>query len=221
MTGEPTQLDFILEQVRQELRPPELGTVQDVYEHNSADDNSNHEVDVKIIGEDRTRRRLPVAVPTDGSARVPRGPDHPEGPDDVLVQFIKGNSESGVVTNVVPTTESRAPLGTAGDVRLSRGNLYVEMAGDGSVARIGKKPGDQDTPTATVEVDSQGAITIETEGDVTISAGGDVVIDEGGTAVPVAKQDHTHDYSGTTSDGATYNGTTKKPNEDGTATEIE
>lgn len=64
-------------------------------------------------------------------------------------------------------------------------------------------------------------IDITASGDISVSAQGDVTIDEGGTPKKVAYQDHTHDYSGSTSDDASYEGTTTKPNEAGTETEIE
>jgi hypothetical protein len=64
-------------------------------------------------------------------------------------------------------------------------------------------------------------IDVEAGGDISVSAQGDVTIDEGGTPKKVAYQNHTHDYSGSTSDGASYSGTTTQPNEDGTQTEVE
>jgi hypothetical protein len=64
-------------------------------------------------------------------------------------------------------------------------------------------------------------IEVKAGGNITVSAGEDVVVDEGGTPKKVAYQNHTHDYSGSTSDGASYSGTTTTPNEDGTEVEIE
>jgi len=176
---EPTNIDWVISQVRDRLKPPQRGTVKQVYEHTSSDDVSNHEVDVQLVDEpDRTRRRLPVAVPTDDAALVPRGPDDPDGPDDVLVQFVDGNSERGIVTHVVPTAESRAPQGQAGDVRVTRGDLYAELSGDGSVARLAEKPGDLDGPTAEIAIDASGAETVaRVDADtVVLGAGGSQVI---------------------------------------------
>jgi hypothetical protein len=105
------------------------------------------------------------------------------------------------------------------------------MHPDGDWARTAVKPSDDGTPSTKVEVDDSGATTqvnIETDGDVslqadgdiTVSAGGDVFINEGGSTKAVATEDHTHDYSGTTSDGASYSGTTTKP-DDTTEVELE
>lgn len=222
MTEEPTNIDNVLRRVREELLQPQRGIVQEVFAHSASDDVSNHEVSVRLIDEDQARQRLPVASPADDVAMVPRGPDDPGGPDDVLVQFLDGDAQRGIVTHILPTLESRAPEATAGDIRAKRGDLYLELAGDGSSARLARKPGDRDPPTAAVSVDDAGNIAIETDGDISVSAGGDIVIDEGGTAKAVATEDHTHtfSYDGGGKNSSQLSGTTAGP-DDVTSTEVE
>jgi len=205
----------ILQVVRSELSMLRIGRVTTVWTHTTETDQSNHEVDVAIPPGESMQEpdRVPIMQSTSGAAYVPR-----EG-DLVLVGYLQGSGERPVVLGAVygDADADRAPLADEGDVRIHRGQLYSELAGDGSVARIAKKPGDQDTPTARVEIDDTGSVTVETDGDITISANGDVVIDEGGEAKSVATADHTHDYSWTDAGGS---GITGPPSET-TSTEIE
>lgn len=78
-----------------------------------------------------------------------------------------------------------------------------------------------DADAEDIEAYATKSVTVEAGGNIRISAEGDVFIDEGGTPKSVAYQDHTHDYSGSDSDGNSYSGTTTTPNEPGTETEIE
>jgi hypothetical protein len=212
-----TERGRILQIVRGELSFPRVGRVVTVWPH-TGDESvpSNHEVDVAIPPGEPVKepRRVPIMQPTGGAASLPR-----EG-DLVLVGYLQGQGERPVVLGAVygDADRDRAPRANGGDIRATRGSLYTELAGDGSYARIAKKPDDLEAPTATVEIDAQGTITLDTDGDVTVSAGGDVVIDEGGEAAPVAKQNHTHPYGWTDSGGS---GDTGTPNESGTETEIE
>ena len=222
MTGdavEPTERGRIQALIDNAIALPRIGRVTAVRTHTDTSDTSNHEVDVAVPPGDPVQefRTVPILQPTGASVALPQ-----EG-DLVRVNFLDGDGDRPIVDGVVyaDADRDRAPLADAGDVRVSRGDLYAELAGDGSVARLAKKPGDLDTPTATVSIDAQGAVTIKTDGDITVSAGGDVVIDEGGTAAPVAVQGHDHDFSGTTSDGASFSGTTTQPNQSGTNAEIE
>jgi hypothetical protein len=212
-----TERGRILQVVRGELSFPRVGRVVTVWPHTGAEDRpSNHEVDVAIPPGEPVQepRRVPILQPTGGAAYVPR-----EG-DLVLVGYLRGSGDRPIVLGSVygDADADRAPLASESDIRATRGSLYTELAGDGSYARIAKKPDDLEAPTATVEIDAQGTITLDTDGDVTVSAGGDVVIDEGGEAAPVAKQNHTHPYDWTDGGGS---GDTGTPNESGTATEIE
>lgn len=214
---EGTERSRIRRLIQKEIKQPTVGEVQQVYPHTGNEERpSNHEVDVSVPpgpNPRETYQRRPVVAPTSGTVVTPRKGDL------VLLQFPK-RSDKPFVTGVVygDQDDDRAPKAEKDTIRATRGSLYTELAGDGSVARIAKKPDDTKEPTAKVEINDQGVVTIETEGDITVSAGGNVVIDEGGTAKPVARQDHTHAYSWTDSGGS---GNTDPPNENGTKTEIE
>jgi hypothetical protein len=213
---EPTDLAYLRSVIREAVRPPEIGRVTAVRTRDSPEAISNHEADVDLLRRAQSLQDVPVAQPTTGAAVVP------DESDLVLISWTGPEADQPLITRHVyaDADGDRAPLAETGDVSVRRGSLYVDLAGDGSVARIAKKPGDQDAPTAAVSIDEQGTVTIETDGDITVSAGGDVVIDEGGTAQPVATEGHTHEVSGATSDGATFSETTTGPS-DTTSTEIE
>jgi hypothetical protein len=214
---EPTERSRIRDLIAEQVKQPTIGEVQEVFPHTGNESRpSNHEVTVSVPPgptPTETYQRRPVVVPTSGAIVTPQKGDL------VLLQFPK-RSDKPFVTGVVygDQDKNRAPKGAKNVVRLTRGSLYAEIAGDGSSARIAKKPDDTEDPTAKVEIDDAGTVTVETDGDITVSAGGNVVIDEGGTAKPVARQDHTHPYSWSDSGGS---GDTDTPNESGTSTEIE
>jgi len=219
---EPTERSRIRDLIAEQVKQPTIGEVQEVFPHTGNESRpSNHEVTVSVPpgpNPTETYQRRPVVTPTSGTVATPRKGDL------VLLQFPK-RSDKPFVTGVVygDQDDNRAPKGKKDTVRVTRGQLYTEIAGDGSIARIAKKPDDTKEPTAKVEIDDQGNVSIETDGDITVSAGGDVVIDEGGSAKPVARQDHTHDftYDGGGKNSSSLSGSTNTPNESGTSTEIE
>lgn len=219
---EDTERSRILDLVRGEFDFPVVGEVTAVHPHTGNEDKpSNHEVDVAVPpGPNPTEAydRRPVVVPTSGVVATP------EKGDLVVLIFPKRSGKPYVLGTVYgDKPDDRAPKAEKDTVRVTRGDLYLELAGDGSAGRIAKKPDDTKTPTAKVEIDDTGAVSIETDGDITVSAGGDVVIDEGGSAQKVAKQNHTHDfdYNGGGKNSSTLSGSTNTPNESGTKTEIE
>jgi len=215
MPFEPTERDRIVSEVLSQIKVAQIGTVTKVFEHSSGDDNSNHEVNVLLRDEDVERRRVPVAVSTEGEAVVPRVDDM------VVVQFLDGFEEAPVVIGTIYNDVDRAPLGKEGIIRRRRGSVYTEMHPEGDWARTAVKSSDDGTPSTKVEVNDSGGTTkvnIETDGDINISAGGDVVIDEGGTAKKVATEDHTHTVSNISTGSSSV--TTSGPS-DNTSTEIE
>lgn len=220
MEFDRTQAQWIENKIEDVVTFPQLGEVVGVTEHTSANDKSNHEVDVILRDEEKERRNVPVMSPASGDAYVPQAGDA------VVIIFLDGDGEAPVVVGNIYDIESRAPLGREGIKRRKRGSLYTEIHEDGDWARIAKKSSDDGTPTSKVEIDDSGNTTklnIETDGDITISADGDVLIDEGGTAQPVAVQGHDHDftYDGGGDNSSTLSGTTNTPNQNGTETEIE
>jgi hypothetical protein len=181
---EDTERARILSIVRDEINLPQIGEVTSVTTHTSNDDVSNHEVDVQIPPGNnpiREHHRVPVGVPAGGMVAVPR-----EG-DKVLVQYQAGDGERPLVTKVfyADAPGDRAPVGDVGDIRARRGDLEVDLAGDGSHARLAKTPTDGGTPDVLVEVTSDGTIRLgDPNGTLKkIARVGDPVEDDTGTQI--------------------------------------
>ena len=131
-------LDLVRRVVAQELqrvRGNVLGVVTKVYAHEAADDNNNHEADVKLKHLDLELTRVPVAVPHGGFAAPPRPGDL------VLVQFIAGDLNQPVIAGrfyhaVDPPPihreddilfEHRVPDGTRNQLRFARdGSIFLQ-----------------------------------------------------------------------------------------------
>jgi hypothetical protein len=160
MLLDETQLELIKQEIREEVQAPRIATVTAVNTRESDSDGPGHLLDAELVGRPQTLRDVPVLSPVDGSARLPRAPSDPGGPDDILVQYLAGENSRPVVTHVAPTLESPPPKATNGDIRMTRGDLYVEMAGDGSSARLARKPDDRAEPDLVVEVDADGTIRL-------------------------------------------------------------
>jgi len=181
---EDTERARILSIVRDEINLPQIGEVTQVTTHSSSDDASNHEVDVQIppgATPVREHHRVPVGVPAAGMVAVPE-----EG-DLVLVQYKAGDGERPLVTKVFygDADADRAPVGDAGDVCARRGDLEVDLAGDGSYARLAKTPTDGGTPDVVVEVGDDGTVRLgDPDGDLAaLAREGDVVEDADGNEV--------------------------------------
>jgi uncharacterized Zn-binding protein involved in type VI secretion len=148
----------ILNIVRGELSFSKIGRVRTVWTHTEPDDNSNHEVDVAIPpGEPlQEPRRIPVIQPTIGGVYVPK-----EG-DLVRISYLDGDGDRPIVDGVVygDADEDRAPLAEEGDIRLFRDDLGVELAGDGTHARLTKRTDGASDPDLVVEIDDTGTIRL-------------------------------------------------------------
>lgn len=180
---EDTERARILSIVRDEINLPRIGEVGKVWPHTGSEDPpSNHAVDVSIPPGNnpiREHNRVPVGVPAGNTIAVPQKGDL------VLVQYRAGDGERPVVTDVFygDADSSRAPVGDAGDLRARRGDLEVDLAGDGSYARLAKTPTDGGTPDVVVEVADDGTIRLG---------------DPNGTMQPIARVgDPVEDGSGT------------------------
>jgi hypothetical protein len=181
---EDTERGRILSIVRDELRLSRVGEVTKVWTHSSADDKSNHEATVVIPpGQNPVRQhdRVPIAVPSSGVITVPKVGDL------VLVTYRAGDGDRPVVTNVVYGDDDadRANLGSAGDVKVRRGDVEAEVAGDGSYARLAKTTTDGGTPDLVVEVDDAGTVKVgDPSGTLkAIARDGDAVTDSNGSQV--------------------------------------
>lgn len=156
---ETTERGRILNVVRGELSFLRRGRVVTVWPHTGSESTpSNHEVDVAIPPGEPVQepRRVPVRQPTGGAAFVPQ-----EG-DMVLVGYLQGSGERPVVLGAVygDADDDRAPIASAGDIRLTRGDLAVELAGDGSAARLALRPDATTEPDLVVEVAESGTIRL-------------------------------------------------------------
>jgi len=156
---EPTERSRIKSLINETVRQPTVGEVEAVFPHTGDEDRpSNHEVNVSVPPgptPSETYRRRPVVVPTSGSVVTPR-----EG-DLVLLQFPR-RSDQPFVTGVVygDADDDRAPVGESGTVRFGRGDLEVQLAGDGSSARLALRPDATTSPDLVVEVDESGTIRL-------------------------------------------------------------
>lgn len=217
MKEEDTEQGRIRRVIDEEVQLPRTGVITNVREHDAADDLWNYEVDVKLAPGNE-ERKVPVATSVPNMTAAPRAVDHPDGPDLAIVQYISDEeTERPVITGFLFTDKNRPEVGSQGLVTIRRGSLVVEAMADGSEVRLAHDDGSE------VSVDDAGNITINATGDVTVSADGNVVIDEGGDAKPVARADHTHDftYTGGGKNSGQLTGTTSAENEASTQTEIE
>lgn len=150
---EPTRDARIRRIIDEEITLPQTGIITRVREHQSEDDVWNFHVDVRI-SEENHPRKVPVATAIPEMIASPRSTAHPDGPDLALVQYLDDDeTERPIVTNILFNRQDRAPKGEEGVLRIRRGNLYVEMAEDGSHARLSKKSDDNATPDLIVEID--------------------------------------------------------------------
>lgn len=128
-------LDIVRRVVEQELtrvRGSLLGVVTVVHAHTDADDNNNHEADVKLRHLDLELTRVPIAVPHVGAAAPPRVGDL------VLVQFIDGDLNQPVLAGRFYHADDRPPLYKEDDVlfehRVPDGTRnQLRFAADGSI----------------------------------------------------------------------------------------
>lgn len=132
----------------------QIGRVVKVFEHTSADDNSNFEANVILRDEDKERRGVPVMTARKGEIAPP------ESGDKVVVGFLDSASESPIIIGNIYDVATRPPLGRAGMYRLKRGDLYLEAHEDGDWMRMAKKSADDGTPSAEVEIKQNGDVDI-------------------------------------------------------------
>jgi hypothetical protein len=141
---------------------------------------SNHEVTVAAPPgvRDQTFERRPVMTTTSGVVASPQ-------PGDLVLVVFPARSELPFVLGNLygDSDQTRAPLGDPGVIRFKRGSLYVELAADGTSARLAKKTNETPIPADTAEPDSE--VSLSETGDITISddggSGNSVTIDSGGS----------------------------------------
>ena len=184
-----TERGRILQVVRGELSFPRVGRIVTVWPHTGDEDRpSNHEVDVAIPPGEPVQepRRVPILQPTGGAAYVPRDGDL------VLVGYLRGNGDRPIVLGSVyaDADRDRAPIAEEGDIRLRRGDIAMELDGEGTRGRLAVRPDDEQPPDLVVEVDASGTIRLG---------------DPDGSLKPVARQGDS--ITGETADGVSVSGT--------------
>jgi hypothetical protein len=159
-----TESSYIEEKFVEAELKPQIGQVVKVREHASPTDFNNFECDVLVRGKTQQRRGVLLATPAAETVYVP------SVGDTVLVQTIAGRGERAVITHVLHTAETRAPLGEEGIIRQKKGNLYYEVHPDGDWIRMAYKNADDavgGSADARIEIDDTGSdpvINITTSG---------------------------------------------------------
>jgi len=184
-----TLFETIQRIVQEELvrvRTAELGLVQKQHPHASESDTDNYACTVQLRDSGMVLKEVPVATSRMGVASIPAVGDM------VLVQFIGGDINHGVITGSVYNDEDRPPPNDDGQAILhlplgAGDNDAVHIAlTSGSKREIGIKLGsglsislrdddpavelDVDSGKATVKIDRDGAISIKSNGKITMEA---------------------------------------------------
>ncbi|OYR94038.1 hypothetical protein DJ71_02325 [Halorubrum sp. E3] len=150
---DPNRRGDTLRRISDASSPPRVGRVVAVRAHTGSESPpSNHEADVAVPpgGEvDQQHREIPVRQPGAGMAVVPR-----EG-DLVLVGYRNGDDPYVDGAIYGDADDDRAPVASAGDIRLRRKGATIEIAstdaGD-DVVRVTRQPDDADAPDMGLEL---------------------------------------------------------------------
>lgn len=200
MEQEPTDRAMIESVVRDIYKMPELGIVDEVYEHQEVDDKKDFQCDVEMRDTGKIRNDVLVEQPTRGSMFIP------EEDELVKVIFLAGNEDRPLITGRVPNHIDRPPMGEAGMARISRGvsqkqidednpkvtyvdwegnensvnpkspyGLFFDIAPDGSYMRLGRRVKDdeetQDVHHSQIRADAE--IVLKRNGNIRIAAAED------------------------------------------------
>lgn len=198
----------IQEIVRQELRRvriTELGLVEDVYPHNSSNDDDNYGCDVRLKNSGLVLKRVPIATGQIGTVAIPNKGDL------VAVAFEKGDVNQPLVIGRFYNADDRPPLNNPDEIifrlPLAKGDddtvkaairnisdnspprevllemtpkITVQVNDDTIKAVAGKTEMQLDQPGesgGTVTIFAGGTqITIQQDGDVTIEAGQNITL---------------------------------------------
>ena len=200
MRQEPTDRAMIERIVRDIYKMPELGIIDEVYEHTRKDDKKDFQCDVEMRDTGKIRTDVIVEQPMGDSMFIP------EKDQLVKVEFLDGDEDRPLITGTVPNHIDRPPLGESGMARMSRGvsqkeideenpevtyvdwegneetvkpefpyGLFFDMAPDGSYARIGRRVKDSEEPEDAhySEIRADAEIVLKRNGNIRIAAGKD------------------------------------------------
>lgn len=176
--------------VREELkslRLAQLGVVQEIHPHASADDVDNYACTVRMRDTQLVLARVPVVTSRKGFAAVP------DVGDLVLVQFLEGDANAPLITGSLYNDKDRPPENDEGDVVMrlpfdaAEGEgmaLLVKSLSEtsatlalGSSLKIELK---DDDPVVLIDVgDGSATLTIDSDGTLTIKSGKAIVLEGG------------------------------------------
>lgn len=120
------QTSLVEKIINENVKQPEIGIVDQVFEHAASDDDSNWEIDALINGKSDTVTRVPVHAP--GSETIAP----PKVGDKILIVFTDGESLRPVALGNGWSNTDRPPLGRAGMYR-NRFESGSSPAGDGDL----------------------------------------------------------------------------------------
>lgn len=180
--------------VQEELRrvhTAELATVQEQHPHAGASDQDNYSCTVQLRNSALVLKQVPVATPRIGQVSMPAVGDL------VLVQFVGGDINAPIIVGSLYNDEDRPPVNANGQSILhlpfdasDSDAVHIEINSDGK-REINIKLGSgveinlrDDDPavkiavgsSATVQIDSDGAIKLESQGKIAIK-GNEVTIE--------------------------------------------
>ncbi len=172
-----TIVDTITAIVRHELaavRSTELGVVEDVHPHRTADDDENYGVDVVLKNSGLTLRRVPVGTGHIGTVGIPNIGDL------VLVAYDHGDVNSPMVIARMYDDADRPPLSTTDEIVL---RLPLAAADESSVLAALRNHPDA-SPARELVIEMPPKITVRVvDGSVTATAGQtELRLDQSGTS---------------------------------------
>lgn len=178
-----TTIRQIIKDELRQVRTAELGIVQEIHPHSDESDSDNYACTVTLRNSGIVLPSVPVATQRIGTASIP-------GVNDlVLVQFIGGDINAPVITGRFYNEEDRPPVndhdqwvaefplggdiklkvdgGDAREITMAIGDaLEVICSDDDPVLKIEVQGG-----KASIQVDSDGAMTLASQASVTIKGG--------------------------------------------------
>jgi len=200
-----TEDDYISRRIEELVQKPRLAKVQKVTEHTETgenDDLSNIECTVTTRNNEQQLRNVPVINASTNTVHVPE-----VGDTVVLIEFA-GRGERNIIIGTVHTTNKRSPVAKEGDIRYKRGDLVLELDGNGEYVRMYEESTPDSTKDeskafveirdesfgTTVEVNSKTQVSIKSDSQVSVESdkvfvnSGDVQLgDPSGTPKSVAR----------------------------------
>jgi hypothetical protein len=103
-----TDTSLIESKIRQSTKNPEIGIVDQVFEHKAEDDDSNFEVDLLTEAKTNKIRRVPVLTPGSSAISVPKKGDK------MTIFYTEGENFRPIAMGNAYSNTDRPPVGRAG-----------------------------------------------------------------------------------------------------------